>query len=252
MNVQTLKKPKFTWKGLYVALILLAFGGLSGLVLIRTVQLSVVFLLMQLAALTLGFGHARLLYRIFPRLSPDNLLPSALTTLGLNAAGAASLAVALHMLGSSPGLAVSALLFSLPFFVLVSFRRFRQIPPREYKMWYYPAGSSMPDLDMLDLTKILVVQFEFPKRASDSQPTNFKAKAPVEMRFGGLFFIFLNDYQEQHPDSPIQYLDDQNQPFGWVFYRKSVWWQPRKYFDAGLSFRDNQVADNEIIICERG
>ena len=162
------------------------------------------------------------------------------------------MAAALRLLGSSPVLAVSALLFSLPFFILLSFNRFREIPPRAYKKWYYPAGSPMPDLDLLDLTKILVVQFEFPKQASDPQPTNFKAKAPVEMRFGELFFIFLNDYQEQHPDSPIQYLDDQNQPFGWIFYRKSAWWQSGKYFDPDLTFRENQVADNEIIICERG
>ncbi len=251
MKMQTLQKPNFTIKGLYLAIMLLLFSGVSGFALMRSVRLTIVFLLMQLAALLLGIFHTRVLYAVFPKLRSERVLPAALTTLSINAGGALGLALSLRWLGSSLGLASSALLFSLPFFWLIAFQRFRQIPAKVYKKWYYPEGSPMPDLDLLDLTKILVVQFEFPKQVSDAQVTNFKAKAPVEMRFGELFFIFLNDYREQNPGNPIQYLDDHNQPFGWVFYRKAARWQPKTYFDPDLTFKANQVADNEIIVCER-
>jgi hypothetical protein len=251
MITQTFKKPAFKGKKLYLVVVLLVFSSLSGLVLIRTIPLSIIFLLMQLVSLLVGVVHVRLLYQLFPKLHPDKVVPAALTTLSVNAGGAASMAASLHLLGSSLSLVSSALLFSLPFFVFTAFRYYLQIPPKVYKKWYYPVGSPMPDLDLLDLTKILVIQLEFPKRLADTQPTNFKAKAPVDMRFGELFFIFLNDYQEQNPNSPIQYLDDQNQPFGWVFYRKTTWWKSRKYFDPDLSFKENGATDNEVIICQR-
>lgn len=251
MKVQSLKKPKLTGSVLYALLTLLLFGGIGAFTLLRSLSGSTVFLLMQLFSLGFGVAHVRLLYRFFPRLNEDDVIPGALTTLALNAGGALSMAASLRYLGNSLGFAGSAILFSLPFFFVKAFQRYRQIPPKVYKKWYYPLNHKMPDLDLLDLTKILVIQFEFSKLPDETNYTNFKAKAPVEMPFGELFFIFINDYNEQNPNSPVHYADAQVQPFGWVFYRKTSWWQSRRYFDPDVSFKENQVADNDIIVCER-
>jgi hypothetical protein len=58
-------------------------------------------------------------------------------------------------------------------------------------------------MDLLDLSRVLVIQFEFTKKANESDFTNFRAKAPNAMLFGELFFIFLNDYNDRNPASPL-------------------------------------------------
>ncbi|GAB2556254.1 TssN family type VI secretion system protein [Spirosoma areae] len=147
---------------------------------------------------------------------------------------------------------VSSLLpFLIPFLVVQAYRYYRQIPPADYRKWYYPLNGDMPDVDLLDLTKILVIQFEFLKKPEDANFTNFKAKAPVAMTLGDLFLVFINDYNERTPASPIQYTDAAGRPFGWVFTKKSAWWQRPVYLDPTLDFGRNQLADNATIIARR-
>ena len=62
----------------------------------------------------------------------------------------------------------------------------------------------MPNLDLLDLSRVLIIQFEFLKSTSETSNTNFKAKAPYNMPFGELFYIFISDYNESHPQNIIE------------------------------------------------
>lgn len=145
----------------------------------------------------------------------------------------------------------SLLPFFIPFLVGQAYRYYLQIPPASYRQWYYPINGDMPDVDLLDLSKILVIQFEFSKTPADTNLTNFKAKAPVAMTLGDLFLIFINDYNERTPASPIQYVDAAGQPFGWVFTKKASWWQRPVYLDPDLDFTQNRLIDNDIIIARR-
>ncbi|AUD01104.1 TssN family type VI secretion system protein [Spirosoma pollinicola] len=141
--------------------------------------------------------------------------------------------------------------FLIPFFVGKAYQFYLEIPPADYRKWYYPINGDMPDLDLLDLSKILVIQFEFLKTPADSNFTNFKAKAPVSMSLGDLFLIFINDYNERTPASPIQYTDAAGRPFGWVFTKKATWWQRRVYLNPDFDFNQNQLIDNDTIIARR-
>ncbi|MBD2701069.1 hypothetical protein IC229_10520 [Spirosoma sp. BT702] len=145
----------------------------------------------------------------------------------------------------------SLLPFMAPFLVREAYHYYLQIPPADYKKWYYPVNGDMPDVDLLDLSKILVLQFEFLKTPEDKNFTNFKAKAPVAMPLGDLFLVFINDYNERTPNSPIQFVDTAGRPFGWVFTKKAGWWQRPVYLDPALDFSQNQLVDNATIIARR-
>lgn len=145
----------------------------------------------------------------------------------------------------------SLLPFFIPYLVGQAYHYYRQIPPASYRQWYYPINGDMPDVDLLDLSKILVIQFEFFKTPADTNYTNFKAKAPVAMSLGNLFLIFINDYNERTPVSPIQYVNATGQPFGWVFTKKAAWWQRQTYLDPNMDFTQNRLADNNTIIARR-
>jgi hypothetical protein len=154
-------------------------------------------------------------------------------------------------LGNRWPFVTSLIPFVVPFLVVQAYRYYRLIPPANYRKWYFPIDGEMPDLDLLDLSKILVIQFEFFKKPEDANFTNFKAKAPVAMTLGDLFLVFINDYNERTPASPIQYTDAAGRPFGWVFTKKAAWWQRPVYLDPGLDFNRNQLADNATIIAMR-
>ncbi len=145
----------------------------------------------------------------------------------------------------------SLLPFLIPYLIGEAYHYYVQIPPASYRPWYYPLQGDMPDVDLLDLSKILVIQFEFLKTPSDANNTNFKAKAPVAMTLGDLFLIFINDYNERTPASPIQYVNANGQPNGWVFAKKTAWWQRSVYFDPDLDFNRNQLTDNATVIARR-
>jgi hypothetical protein len=254
MKNALLKKPEWKATLFYSLITILLFCLVSALALLDTPETSGAYLLIQLLFLSLGTLHAWLLYRFLPWLERDTFLPGALATVLLTFIGTVGIVVFLHLTHHADQrffYASTTLLFTLPFFLHKAFDYFLRIPAPAWKQWYYPLNSAMPDLDLLDLSKVLVIQFEFSKKHGEAVYTSFKAKAPAAMRFGELFFIFINDYNERHPDSPIQYLDDQSQPLGWLFYRKTSWWHRRKYFDPDLSFKDNQVADNDTIVCQR-
>jgi hypothetical protein len=111
--------------------------------------------------------------------------------------------------------------------------------------------QEMPDLDFIDLSKIQVVQFVFLKKIKDPSHTNFTSKAPLEMPFSQLFFIFINDYNERNSLQTIEFANDKALPYGWLFYRKRKWPWRRHYFDPDRNFSQNGIQPNEVIFAER-
>ncbi len=230
-------------------LLLLTATGLLGLLSVN----AGVYVLAQLLALGLGILHLYLLYRFVPSLNVNRLVPGLLVTVLLMLAGVIAIMVAYRFVFPTGNYAFSACLipFVIPYVFAWVYQYYLSIPVAEYKKWYYPMGKPMPDLDLIDLSKILVIQFEFTKKLTDAAPTNFKAKAPVQMTLGELFLIFLNDYNEQNAASNIQFMDEKNTSLGWHFYRKKGMFSSRHYFDPDLNFGQNSIADNLIITAER-
>jgi hypothetical protein len=149
-------------------------------------------------------------------------------------------------------MAASIIFFLVPFLFFQTYRKAAAIPPKIVKEWYYPVGQEIDEPEDNKLKDPLVISFEFQKQISDKSSTNFRAKAPVNMEFGELFYYFINDYNERHPNSKVQVTDVKGKAYGWVFYKKSDWKTFfTKYIDSEKTVRANHIRENEIIICAR-
>jgi hypothetical protein len=146
----------------------------------------------------------------------------------------------------------SILFFVLPFLFYYTFKKAMAIPPKILKEWYYPVHQEIEEPDDSKLKNLLVISFEFPKRAGDHRATIFRAKAPADMEFGQLFYYFLNDYNERHPNGKVQLANENGEPNGWIFYRKPDWYSlMTRYIDTDKTVLANRIRENEIIICSR-
>jgi hypothetical protein len=146
----------------------------------------------------------------------------------------------------------SILFFIIAFFVYNTFLRAINIPDKVYKKWHYPVHAEVDDPDESKLKNMLVISFEFQKKKTDKYFTNFRAKAPADMEFGELFYYFINDYNERHPNGKIEYVNEQAQPHGWVFYKKPKWYTVNtKYISTENTFFTNHIKENDVIVCAR-
>lgn len=146
----------------------------------------------------------------------------------------------------------SILLFIIPLIFYQTFRKAIDIPPKVLKQWFYPVAQEIEEPEDSKLKNLLVISFEFQKHLNDPHFTNFRAKAPVDMDFGQLFYYFINDYNERHADSKIQFINGTGQPHGWIFYKKSRWYSvTTNYIDADKTIFNNHIRENDVIICAR-
>jgi hypothetical protein len=146
----------------------------------------------------------------------------------------------------------SIFFFIAAFFVYNTFLSAVSIPLKIYRKWFYPIHEEMDDPDESKLKNMLVISFEFQKKKTDKFFTNFRAKAPADMEFGKLFYYFINDYNERHPNGKIEYVSEKAAPYGWVFYKKPKWYNfNTKFIDTENTFFTNHIRENEIIVCSR-
>ncbi len=146
----------------------------------------------------------------------------------------------------------SILFFIVPYVFYQAYRSAVAIPPKILKEWFYPVGEEIDEPEDSKLRNMLVISFEFEKRANDGTLTNFRAKAPAQMDFGQLFYYFLNDYNEKNPSGKVQYVDNNGSPYGWVFYKKNDWYHfLTRYIDAEKTVSGNSIKENDVIICSR-
>jgi hypothetical protein len=149
-------------------------------------------------------------------------------------------------------MAGSIILFMVPWFVHRTFQYAITIPPRVLKQWYYPVSEEIEEPDEKKLKHLLVISFEFQKQVTDAHFTNFRAKAPVDMDLGELFYYFVNDYNDRHPHAKIEFINGNGEPHGWVFYKKPKWYSlMMQYIDAEQTVFKNRIRENDVIICRR-
>lgn len=146
----------------------------------------------------------------------------------------------------------SVICFIIPWMVNQVFLNAISIPEKILKKWYYPVSEEIEEPDEDKLKNLLVISFVIQKQLADTHETNFRAKAPVDMEMGELFYYFINDYNERHPQDKIEYINHSGEPFGWVFYQKPQFlsWRTR-YVDAGKTIFNNGIRENNVIICDR-
>lgn len=244
------KSPKLAI--IYTVVTALCLGAVGLVQWIDELASGGLYLLGALLMLGLGTLHARLMYRFSGQVSEiDDLSNGIILTVQLMIAGGVVMFFLYQKLHLDVAFVTVLIFFPIPFVVVQARYYLNQIPGAVYKLWFYPQDQEMPDLDFIDLSQIEVVQFVFLKRREDTALTNFTSKAPLEMSLAQLFFIFINDYNEKNSRNTIQYANERNLVYGWLFYRRQKWPRGRHYFDPDQSFRQNAIQPNELIYAER-
>lgn len=255
MNIPFLKTPLQRLQVLY-AIVLIAVLSIVGSLGFWISDYRDAYPMAMSSFLILGILHVYLISQWFDTLFTNRSAKAIGFTLLISMLTALLVIFLYHKLvqelTKGVGMATALVGFLFPIFVARVYQNYLEIPLKEYKRWYYPVGQPLPDMDLLDLSRVLVIQFEFTKKANESDFTNFRAKAPNAMLFGELFFIFLNDYNDRNPASPIEYLSAGGKPYGWLFYKKAPWYKRRQYMDPDLTFQANHIVDNETIVAVRG
>lgn len=147
---------------------------------------------------------------------------------------------------------LSLLWFLVPVLLNQTVIKLLEVPPKEYKKWTYPADKNIPDPTDEEMENPVVISFEFKKNTDTGQVTTFRAKAPVGMALGRLFYFFINDYNSRHPEGTIRVTDENNRPYEWIFYKIT-----HKIFglktalDPEDSIYQSNIKENDVLLCNR-
>ena len=217
---------------------------------------KITFLLVQAAALLLGIGHISALKSWLPWYDENSPRHGSVMTLVTWLASCLGVALInwlpkLKLPASSFNFVLATLPFAVPYFFYQAYQAWLKVPIKQYKLWYYAPNSPSPDLARMDLGNFMVIHFWMSRRSGESLFHDSSSKAPYEMRFGDLFHIFLTDYNAMKPERAIQFLDNEGQSYGWLFYAKRPWWRARRYYDPDRTFRDNFLRQGNIIVARR-
>jgi len=244
-------------KGTIIYLVITAFclgiTGLTGFLGLMD-DLFSFFIVIQALILVIGSFHAVLLYRLLPWASKDKFIWEFLYSFVIACFGAIFFLLGftflLHIAAFQYVMPSSFVWFFVPFFFAQAYHRYLAIPSRIYKTWQYPYGKEIPDPLDSELVSLFVISFVFHKKMNDPEMTTFRAKAPAKMVFGRLFYYFINDYNDRHRESPIEFLDQENHPYGWIFYHRPFWIK-RRYIDPDQFISKNRIRENSVIYCQR-
>lgn len=245
-------------KAILYALFLLLTFGLAGLlssskVLDNTPLHS--FIAFQIVFLGLGILHIYVLRTFFNALSDDqaSFFSEFLFSVAVLCIGLFAFVNVVGMFRSNFSLIfmASAFWFIIPFMVYKLFEFSQLIPVPIYNKWFFPINENIKDPTSKELENPLVISFEFQKKFND-ELTNFKVKAPESMEFGKLFYFFITDYNERHPESQIIYLDQKTQqPQGWIFYVKPKFWKSIQPINFSKTVAGNNIKEDDVVMCQR-
>ncbi|QXP59302.1 TssN family type VI secretion system protein [Olleya sp. HaHaR_3_96] len=214
------------------------------------------FIGMQIIFLLLGMLHLFIMRKFFSALSEDKsdffsefLFTFAITLIGLFAF---LNVVTKFREGTNYTFLASSIVFMVPYLVYKLYEFSLLIPVPEYKNWFYPLEVDVKEPTQKELQNPLVISFEFQKNQNLADVTNFRVKAPENMEFGKLFYFFINDYNERHPESKIDFIDYNSQePHGWIFYRKPSWIKSLKHINYSKTVIANDIREDYVIVCQR-
>ena len=142
--------------------------------------------------------------------------------------------------------------FLIPILLNQTVEELLKVPPKAFKLWYYPVGQNIDDPSDEELENPIVISFIFQKNESNPELTTFRAKAPVGMKLGRLFYFFINDYNSRHPEGTISFLDNNHVPCGWVFMKiKNKFFNLKEAVNPDSSIYINEIRENDILVCNR-
>lgn len=248
----TLYKKKALW---YLALLTLLFAVISSIPFLFTHQnLVSQYLFYQIWFLGLGIAHTHIMYTRF--WANEQTISSEMAFI-----------IAIWLFGGVGFMLVQFLFtkgdflyypmltclfaFALPTFVYKTFEKMMAIPAKVFKWWQYPSYQQQPEVNEEDMRDLIVIGFELEKKTNDRDRTYFRARTPIKMDLGDLFYHFINDYNDRYPNTPIDVMDANGQPYAWVFHLKSRWLGTARTLDPEKPVFMNGMQENSVIICNR-
>lgn len=243
---------------IYALVIILSFaliGLLSSSAVLNNIPLFS-FLGMEILFFAMGVLHLWVLRKFFPSLSEDrsDFFSEFFFSLIYVCFGLVSF---LHVVDKfrapfSYLFATSAILFLLPTLIYKMYELASLIPVPIFKTWKYPLGQDIKDPTADELAQPIIISFEFRKKINDAEITNFRVKAPKPMKLSKLFYFFILDYNERHPESKIEFVHAKNQiPFDWMFHLKPNMFRSIGPLDFDKTIATNKIKENAVIICKR-
>lgn len=246
-------------KAIIYALFVLATFALAGLLsssLVFEGAPGTSFVGFQIVFLLLGILHIYVMRKYFPGLceEPSDFFAEFLFTLAYVCLGLIVFSQIVNKFRSpfSYLFLGSSLMFLVPFFTYKLYEFAVSIPVAFYESWKFPTQKDIKDPTSDELANPRVISFEFMKTRQNKAITNFRVKAPKAMRFGRLFYFFLMDYNERHPENPVEIMDAQSKdPSEWIFYFKPNWYSSLRHIDITKTVDENGIKENTVIICKR-
>ncbi|MEN7551927.1 TssN family type VI secretion system protein [Rapidithrix thailandica] len=142
--------------------------------------------------------------------------------------------------------------FLVPTWVYNTFVTAIAIPAKVYHTWAVDLiEGGYPEISDEEYKELIVITLVFQKSHDALNRTEFRARAPIRIDFGRMFYFFINDYNIRNPESKIEINDATGMPQNWVFYLKPAWYNASKYVDPNLPMYMNGIEENSVIICER-
>lgn len=238
----------------FLLAVLIGAGGFLGLRSLFDISFFLIYILLAIWMLALGVCNVFVLKNIMTWCDHKSFGTELLFTFFAAIAGGIVLQLIFLFIGFNFHVGVNLttlFLFVLPYVFYGSALRFMDIPVKILRKWYYPIDKHIEDPSDREMEMPLVVGFEFKKKHDDESMTSFRAKAPKEMVFGKLFYYFINDYNHRNPDEKIEFLNEKEKPWGWIFYIKPKWFSKIKYIDPEETNSFNLIKENSVIVCKR-
>jgi hypothetical protein len=147
---------------------------------------------------------------------------------------------------------LSLLWFLVPALLNETALKLLDVPPKEYKMWEYPVNVRIDDPSDEEMENPVVISFVFNKQTEAPETTTFRAKAPMAMSLGRLFYFFINDYNSRHPEGPVSYTGINNEPDQWVFFKvNNKLLKLKTALDPDETILKNKIRENDVLVCNR-
>ena len=142
----------------------------------------------------------------------------------------------------------SAAAFSLPHICLQGWQYYKNIPPKQHRLWTAPAKEK--DINELLIPKAVTFRFLLPVRNSDDEEETFFKTVPEEWKLGKAFYSVLRT-NNVNSETSIENSDESGTPCGWEFYSFSLNGLIKRRLEPEESLSENRITTNATIHVRR-
>jgi hypothetical protein len=140
----------------------------------------------------------------------------------------------------------SSCAFLLPSIIFHSWLIFENFPEKQYKVWNNFENVSNTGVTIY--LNSISVNIKFTRKYFDINEEVFAATLPMHQPFGKLFNRFLVNLNEEEP---VEFLDEKQTFYGWIFFAESIGGYGKRYIDPDLSLEENKIKENSTIVAKR-